>query len=144
VKFGTVADSSAARALSRSREQGQVSQRLPAGNVIVLGFAGTSNPAASLCTVTLSHHEKLDMRSNLLRQSLLGSLFLVCLAGVGSPTRAAAQNAGNAPADTHDDDNGFDEGLLGLLGLAGLLGLRRREHRDVNRTEVNRTATSRV
>jgi MYXO-CTERM domain-containing protein len=83
------------------------------------------------------------MRSNLLRQSLLGSLFLVCLAGVGSPTQAAAQDAGNAPADTHDD-NGFDEGLLGLLGLAGLLGLRRREHRDVNRNDVNRTATSRV
>jgi MYXO-CTERM domain-containing protein len=79
------------------------------------------------------------MRSNLLRQSLLGSLFLLCLAGVGSPTRVAAQDAGNAPADTHDDDNGFDEGLLGLLGLAGLLGLRRREHRD-----VHRTATSRV
>jgi MYXO-CTERM domain-containing protein len=84
------------------------------------------------------------MRSHLLRQSLLGSLFLVCLAGVGSPTWAAAQDAGNTPADTHDDDNGFDEGLLGLLGLAGLLGLRRREQRDVNRNDVNRAATSRV
>jgi MYXO-CTERM domain-containing protein len=84
------------------------------------------------------------MRSNLFRQSLLGSLFLVCLAGVGSPTRGAAQDAGNAPADTHDDDNGFDEGLLGLLGLAGLLGLRRRDHREVNLNDVNRAATSRV
>lgn len=83
------------------------------------------------------------MRSNLLRQSLLGSLFLVCVAGVGSPTRAAAQDAGNAPADTHDD-NDFDKGLLGLAGLAGLLGLRRRDHHSVNRSEVNRTATSRV
>jgi MYXO-CTERM domain-containing protein len=83
------------------------------------------------------------MRSNLLRQSLLGSLFLVCLTGVGSPARAAAQDAGNTPADNHDD-NGFDEGLLGLLGLAGLLGLRRREHRDVNSNDVSRTATSRV
>jgi MYXO-CTERM domain-containing protein len=83
------------------------------------------------------------MRSNLLRQSLLGSLFLVCLAVVGSPTRAEAQEAGNTPADTHDD-NGFDEGLLGLLGLAGLLGLRRREHRDVNRGDVNRAATGRI
>jgi len=83
------------------------------------------------------------MRSNLLRQSLLGSLFLVCVAGVGSPARAAAQDAGNAPADTHDD-NGFDKGLLGLAGLAGLLGLRRRDHHDVSRNDVNRTATSRV
>jgi MYXO-CTERM domain-containing protein len=79
------------------------------------------------------------MRSNLFRQSLVGSLFLVCLAGVGSPTWTAAQDARTTPADTHDDDNGFDEGLLGLLGLAGLWGLKRREHRD-----VNRTATSRV
>jgi MYXO-CTERM domain-containing protein len=83
------------------------------------------------------------MRSNLLRQSLLGSLFLICLAGVGSPARAAAQDAGSAPADTHDD-NGFDEGLLGLVGLAGLLGLRRRDHHDVSRNDVNRTTTSRV
>jgi MYXO-CTERM domain-containing protein len=84
------------------------------------------------------------MRSHLLRQSLLGSLFLICLAGSGSPTRAAAQDAGNAPADTHDD-NGFDEGLLGLVGLAGLLGLRRRDHRDLDRHDVNRpTSTSRV
>lgn len=83
------------------------------------------------------------MRSNLLRQSLLGSLALVCLAGAGSPARAAAQDAGDAPADTHDD-NGFDEGLLGLAGLAGLLGLRRRDHHDVHRADVNRTTTSRV
>jgi MYXO-CTERM domain-containing protein len=83
------------------------------------------------------------MRSTLLRQSLLGSLFLVCLAGVGSPARAAAQDADRAPADRHDD-NGFDEGLLGLLGLAGLLGLRRRDRHDINRSEVNRGATSRV
>jgi MYXO-CTERM domain-containing protein len=84
------------------------------------------------------------MHSHLLRQSLLGSLFLICLAGAGSPTRAAAQDAGNAPADTHDD-NGFDEGLLGLVGLAGLLGLRRRDHRDLDRHDVNRpTSTSRV
>jgi MYXO-CTERM domain-containing protein len=83
------------------------------------------------------------MRSNLLRQSLLGSLFLICLSGVGSPARAAAQDARSAPADTHDD-NGFDEGLLGLVGLAGLLGLRRRDHHDVSRNDVNRTTTSRV
>jgi MYXO-CTERM domain-containing protein len=83
------------------------------------------------------------MRSNLLRQSVLGSLFLVCVAGVGSPAQAAAQDAGNAPADTHDD-NGFDKGLLGLVGLAGLLGLRRRDHYSVDRNEFNRTATSRV
>jgi MYXO-CTERM domain-containing protein len=82
------------------------------------------------------------MRSNLLRQSLLGSLFLIGL-GAGSPARAAAQDAGNAPTDTRDDD-GFDKGLLGLVGLAGLLGLRRREHHDVDRTAVNRPATSRV
>ena len=84
------------------------------------------------------------MRSNLLRQSLLGSLFFVCLAGVGSPTWSAAQDAGNTPADTHHDGKGFDEGMLGLLGLAGLLGLKRRERRDLNRTDVNRTATSRA
>jgi LPXTG-motif cell wall-anchored protein len=92
---------------------------------------------------------KLNMRSHLRRQSLLGSLFLVCLAGVGSPARAAAQDAGSAPADTHDD-NGFDEGLLGLVGLvglvglAGLLGVRRRDHHNVSRNDVDRTTTSRV
>ena len=49
------------------------------------------------------------MRSNLFRRALLGSLFLVCLAGADSPARVAAQDAGNPPADTQDD-NGFDEG----------------------------------
>ena len=88
------------------------------------------------------------MRSNLFRRALLGSLFLVCLAGADSPARVAAQDAGSLPADTHDD-NGFDEGLLGLAGLAGLLGLRRRDRHDtkrgdVNRNDVNRSATSRV
>ena len=84
------------------------------------------------------------MRSNLFRRALLGSLFLVCLAGADSPARVAAQDAGNLLADTHD--NGFDEGLLGLAGLAGLLGLRRRDTKqgDVNRNDVNRSATSRV
>jgi hypothetical protein len=88
---------------------------------------------------------RLNMRSNLFRRALLGSLFLVCLAGADSPARVAAQDAGNLPADTHDD-NGFDEGLLGLAGLAGLLGLRRRDTKrgDVNRNDVNRSATSRV
>ncbi len=84
------------------------------------------------------------MRSNFLRRTLLGSLFLVCIAGVGSPARAAAQDAGTLPADTHDNDDGFDKGLLGLAGLAGLLGLRRREQHDVSRTDANRPATSRV
>jgi MYXO-CTERM domain-containing protein len=81
------------------------------------------------------------MRSTLLRQPLLGSLFLIGMAGVTSTARA--QDAGNAPADTHND-NGFDKGLLGLVGLAGLLGLRRRDPQDVNRSDVNRAATSRV
>jgi hypothetical protein len=89
------------------------------------------------------------MRSTLLRRTLLGSLFLAGMAGIGSPARTAAQSAADTPVDTRDDDNGFAEGLLGLLGLAGLLGLKRREHREVNRSEVNpsdvnRTATSRV
>ena len=84
------------------------------------------------------------MRSILLRRTLLGSLFLAGMAGIGSPARAAAQEAADMPVDTRDDDNGFDEGLLGLLGLAGLLGLRRREHQTVERSDVNRTATSRV
>ena len=85
------------------------------------------------------------MRLNLLRPALLGSLF-VCLASASSPARATAQDAGNPPADTHDD-NGFDKGLLGLVGLAGLLGLRRqdRDHanRGVPRNDASR-ATSRV
>jgi hypothetical protein len=86
------------------------------------------------------------MRSNLLRPALLGSLFIVSMAGIASPARATAQDAGNLPADTHDD-NGFDKGLLGLVGLAGLLGLRRqdRDHanRGVNRNDASRS-TSRV
>ena len=61
------------------------------------------------------------MRLNLFRRASIGSLSLVCLAAAGSPGQVAAQDAGNAPADTHDDD-GFDKGLLGLAGLAGLLG----------------------
>ena len=69
------------------------------------------------------------MRLNLLRSALIGSLSLVCLADVGSPTPAAAQDVGSTPTDTHDDDRGFDPGLLGLVGLAGLLGLRRRDPR---------------
>jgi hypothetical protein len=91
---------------------------------------------------------RLDMRSNLFRRASLGSLFLVCLAGAGSPALTAAQDAGPAPADTHDENN-FDEGLLGLAGLAGLLGLKRRDRPatkqgDVNRSDVNRSTTSRV
>jgi MYXO-CTERM domain-containing protein len=82
------------------------------------------------------------MRSNLLRQTLLGSLCLISIAAVGTPAEAQAQDVQNVPTDRHDD--GFDKGLLGLLGLAGLLGLRRREHHDVNRSDVNRPATSRV
>ena len=88
------------------------------------------------------------MRSNLFRRASLGSLVLLCLAAAGSPGRVAAQDAGNVPADTHDDD-GFDKGMLGLAGLAGLLGLRRRDRHDtkrseVNRNDVNQSATSRV
>ena len=88
------------------------------------------------------------MRSNLFRRASLGSLFLVGLVSAGSPARVAAQDVDNAPADTQDD-NGFDEGLLGLLGLAGLLGLRRRDHRDakhpgVARHDVNQSTTARV
>jgi MYXO-CTERM domain-containing protein len=84
------------------------------------------------------------MRLNFLRPALIGSLFLVCLADVSSPAQAVAQDLGSAPTDTHDDDRGFDLGLLGLVGLAGLLGLRRRDPQDVNRTAANRSATSRV
>ncbi len=82
------------------------------------------------------------MRSNLLKHTLVGSLLLVCIAGVG-PARAAAQDNGRLPAKTHDDD-GFNEGLLGLAGLAGLLGLRRRERHETSRTDASRPATSRV
>jgi MYXO-CTERM domain-containing protein len=77
------------------------------------------------------------MHSSLFRPVSLGSLFLVCLAGAGSPARVAAQDVGNAPADTQDD-NGFDEGLLGLAGLAGLLGLRRRDRHEIKRSDVHR------
>jgi MYXO-CTERM domain-containing protein len=80
------------------------------------------------------------MRSNLFCRALLGSLFLVCLAGAGSQARVAAQDAGNTPADTHDD--GFDKGLLGLAGLAGLLGLRRRDHHDTKRSGIKRSDVS--
>lgn len=82
------------------------------------------------------------MRSNLFRRASLGSLFLLCLATVNSPSRVAAQDAGTVPADTQDDD-GFNEGLLGLVGLAGLLGLKRRDREDVKRGEVNRSDVSR-
>jgi len=81
------------------------------------------------------------MRSNLFRRASLGSLFLLGLTAAGSPTRAAAQDAGTAPADTHDD--GFNEGLLGLAGLAGLLGLKRGDRRDTKRGEVKRDDVSR-
>jgi MYXO-CTERM domain-containing protein len=81
------------------------------------------------------------MRLNLLRPVLLGSLFLVSLADVGSPAQAAAQDVGSAPTDRHDDDRSLDLGLLGLVGLAGLLGLRRRDPQDVSRT-ASRSATS--
>jgi MYXO-CTERM domain-containing protein len=84
------------------------------------------------------------MRLNLLRPAFIGSLFLVCLAEVGSPTKAAAQDVGSAPTDRHDDDRSLDLGLLGLVGLAGLLGLRRRDSKDVSRTASNRSATSRA
>jgi hypothetical protein len=83
-----------------------------------------------------------SMRSNLFRRASLGSLFLLCLATAGSPGRVAAQDAGTVPADTQDD-NGFDEGLLGLVGLAGLLGLKRRDRDEVKRGEVNRNDVSR-
>ena len=83
------------------------------------------------------------MHSNPLRRSLVGSLSLVALVALGSPARAAAQDAGNPPADTHRD-NGFDKGLLGLLGLAGLLGLRRRDEHRATRNDAPRATTSRV
>ncbi len=83
------------------------------------------------------------MHSNLLRRSLVGSLSLIALVGLGSPARAVAQETGNPPADTHRD-NGFDKGLLGLVGLAGLLGLRRRDERGATRNDAPRATTSRV
>ena len=87
------------------------------------------------------------MRSNLLRQAVFGSLFIVGLAALdSSPAQAAIQQVDGAPADTRDEDKGFDEGLLGLAGLAGLLGLRRREQHQQHShsSDANRTATSRV
>ena len=88
------------------------------------------------------------MRSNLLRRASLGSLFFLCFATASTPARIAAQDTGTVPTDTQDDD-GFNEGLLGLLGLAGLLGLKRRDREDIRRGEVDRkdvgqSATSRV
>ena len=82
------------------------------------------------------------MRTDLFRRASLGSLFLLCLTAASSATRVAAQDAGTAPADTHDDD-GFDKGLLGLAGLAGLLGLKRGDRRDAKRGEVKRDDVSR-
>jgi hypothetical protein len=83
------------------------------------------------------------MRSTLLRTTLAGSLFLACLAGVGSATSAAAQDQSTVPADRHDDDNGFDKGWLGLIGLAGLLGLKRRDEHDVSQRDATRNDASR-
>jgi MYXO-CTERM domain-containing protein len=83
------------------------------------------------------------MRSNILKQALLCSLFLAT-AAAAAPVRVEAQDVQNLPADRHDD-RGFDKGLLGLLGLAGLLGLRRRESQHhVDRSDVNRPAANRV
>lgn len=87
------------------------------------------------------------MRSNFLRDVLLGSFLLLCIVTVGSPSQVAAQDTGTLPADTHDDHDGFNEGLLGLVGLAGLLGLKRRDRDDrddTRRANVSRPATSRV
>ena len=85
------------------------------------------------------------MSSNFFRQAAFGSLFLVGLAVVdSSPAQAATQDVGGTPADTRDDDNGFDKGLLGLAGLAGLLGLRRRDEKHVHGSDAHRAATSRV
>ena len=81
------------------------------------------------------------MRLKLLRPALIGSLFLVGIAHVGSPTPAAAQGVGSAPTDRHDD-RGADLGLLGLVGLAGLLGLRRRDSRGTSRMPARESATS--
>lgn len=86
------------------------------------------------------------MRSTLLRPMLAGSLFLAAIAGISTPSQAAAQDAGTVPADRHNDD-GFDKGWFGLIGLAGLMGLKRREdvrHRDALKNDANRTANARV
>ncbi len=46
----------------------------------------------------------------------------------------ATQEAEVRTSETHDDDDGFDLGLLRLVGLAGLLGLKRRDPRDARGT----------
>ena len=84
------------------------------------------------------------MRLNLLQPAFIGSLFVVCLADVGSPAQAAAHDVGSAPIDRRYDDRSLDPGLLGPVGLAGLLGLRRRDPQDVSRTASNRGATGRA
>jgi MYXO-CTERM domain-containing protein len=83
------------------------------------------------------------MRSTLLRPVLVGSLILVSVAAIGSPTPAPAQDTQSVPADRHDDD-GFDTGLLGLLGLAGLLGLTRRNDRDARHSNAERNTRSNI
>jgi hypothetical protein len=83
------------------------------------------------------------MRSTLLRTTLAGSLFLACLAGVGSATSTAAQDQSAVPADRDNYDNGFDKGWLGLIGLAGLLGLKRRDEHDVSQGDATRNDASR-
>lgn len=53
-----------------------------------------------------------------------------------------AANPGDGPVATRVDARDHDHfpwGLLGLAGLAGLLGLRRRDHRPVVNTTVDRT-----
>jgi MYXO-CTERM domain-containing protein len=73
---------------------------------------------------TLFRKEKPNMRTNFLRQIAIGSLLLVGVTGANSLSAEAATQDVGAPAD---DDDGFNEGLLGLIGLAGLLGLRRKD-----------------
>lgn len=70
-----------------------------------------------------------------MHRTLLAALLAISLSAVSTPVRAVAQDT---PVDTHDDDDGFDKGLLGLLGLAGLLGLRRRDHADQHRSTTGR------
>ena len=69
----------------------------------------------------------------LLPRKLFGSFLALSLLAIPAQG-SAAQETMDAPADA-DDDDGFDEGLLGLLGLAGLLGLR---GRDKTRTRTDR------
>ena len=94
--------------------------------------------------MTYPRIKKAHMRSNILRRAAFGSFLLVALTGLSAPAHAAAQEVTGTPADTNDNDDGFNEGLLGLAGLAGLLGLRRREQKYVDRSDVNRPAASRV